>query len=641
MCDSNVSLASSHTNNRPAVLIDLGCSVIKSQKIQWKLNDLRTWTIDKGINRQTTPSNRTFIYNITVTCEAGANISLPWPMKVAGLTELHVTNCRLLDKFSNFNDPADRTIDEDMKVLEIRHSTWVHNFTDLSLMSILQNLTSEFDCGQDSSLETMITSNVSSTIIMDRVDFHSAEDNDEIGDYVDVDLDNDFTNGPAKPEDRLIKDTTKVVSDHSNVKSQETETSTAQTVPATTDSAREEEKQYGDMMRRAAASLIKCNFNKLKIIDESISPVTSKDHFSLMVQGAQYPVLEKMNYSYFGLQTVPSELTLWRLYFPKLKFVDLSRNVISEIQVEKSNHVEGADPVTFDLRYNNFTTISTDMLKSWADDADNFRVDIRENPIHCGCDMAELLPHLADSSTFEGKMAAYSYVKDLRCYTPAELSGRQLSSLTADSLQCPVYKSNDAIVIALCVIIVVLIITLLFIIKFKVEIRILLYTRLHVRLPCDSDIKRHGKTFDAFVSYSSGDSEWVRENVLKFLENTPSKSPDRKEASNNDRTFRLCVHQRDFIPGKTIFDNIVDSIQASRHTIIVLSPNFIRSQWSMEELRQAYKQSLMERNRHLIVILLEKVKLVQNNSFVVYKSERFSHVLYTSLKDSVICCIKV
>ena len=48
-------------------------------------------------------------------------------------------------------------------------------------------------------------------------------------------------------------------------------------------------------------------------------------------------------------------------------------------------------------------------------------------------------------------------------------------------------------------------------------------------------------------------------------------------------------------------------LQASRHTIVVLTRNFVRSEWGLEELRQAYHQSIIEKRRHLIVIILEKV----------------------------------
>jgi hypothetical protein len=42
------------------------------------------------------------------------------------------------------------------------------------------------------------------------------------------------------------------------------------------------------------------------------------------------------------------------------------------------------------------------------------------------------------------------------------------------------------------------------------------------------------------------------------------------------RACKLCIHQRDFVVGKPIIDNIIDCIAASRHTIIVLSNNFVK-----------------------------------------------------------------
>lgn len=626
ICGKSISLAPSLEAGRPAVLVQLRCNILKSHKAPWKLNDLRTWTIDRSINQQTTPANRTVLYNITVTCQFGANISLPWPMKVAGLIELRVSHCRLLDKYSNFMDAVDSSIENDMKVLEIRHSTWILNRTNNILKSSGDslNITSDFDCGQQSTLETIITSNISDTIVDNIYEMMAgSSDSEKSTDLKSdvVDAGGDFSNWPVRPEDRLINDTTKVVSDHSILGKEDRNNETMTTAPpqenseVTTKQPRQAEMDYINLLKQILRTGTKCNFQKLKHLDESIAQVTPLHHFEFMVYNSDYPVLEFMNYSHIGLKELPKEFSEWRIYFPRLKRLDLTYNHISELKLSNHSATAGVGVVIFNLRHNNFTSISMDVLNSWAA-VEEVLVDIRDNPIHCGCDLAALLPYLEDESAFEGKLAVYGYVRHLTCQTPDFLAGQQLYQLTADSLQCGVQTPDNTIVIALGVLLGVLVIIILIVVKFKIEIRILLYTRLHVRLPCDADMRRHNKTFDAFVSYSNEDAVWVFENILKFLE-----SPQNQEAahlangtknkykvgSSGTRTFRLCIHQRDFIPGKTIFDNIVDCIESSRHTIIVLSPSFLKSQWAMEELRQAYKQSLVEKSRHLIVILLEKV----------------------------------
>ncbi|BFZ12915.1 hypothetical protein BsWGS_15954 [Bradybaena similaris] len=610
-CLSVVSVLSTPSSvlqtSRSTVLVDINCRIEKSQRNQWKLNDFRDWTVSNKINNETTPLNRTVIYKMTVTCANGANISLPWPMRVPGLVELRVFYCHVLDSYKNMYDVVDAMMANEMAILEIRHSIWIRNLTSFVRDSDeVLNITSHFDCGQDSSLETMIMSNNSIIIRnLDDKNIGMANVNDvEFGSFDNGKLlknsDDTSSTRPVRPGSRLFKDHT---CDHHITELEPSSAATAK--EAQLDSI----KHLIKMMKTRT----KCTYKRLKLIDESISPLTSVYHFDLMMLGSEYPVLENMNYSYSGLKVLPKQLIEWRIYFPKLKTLDVSHNCISEVKFPHYPSFSNDSVVKFDLRHNDISVINMDLLKSWAE-VENFFIDIRDNPINCGCEMASMLPYLADNSTFKGQLAPYEYVRDLYCATPEALAGTQLHKLTTDSLICPVYESNRTAVIALGLVMALLITLIILIIRFKIEIRILLYTRLHVRLPCDVDSQRSGKDFDAFISYSNDDSDWVCQNLIKFLEKSPEEAASggvdpkkSRQAGNKQQNFKVCVHQRDFVPGKTIFDNIVDCIEASRHTIIVLSPSFMRSHWAMEELRQAYRQSLVERTRHLIVILLEKV----------------------------------
>ena len=51
------------------------------------------------------------------------------------------------------------------------------------------------------------------------------------------------------------------------------------------------------------------------------------------------------------------------------------------------------------------------------------------------------------------------------------------------------------------------------------------------------------------------------------------------------RTFKCCVHERDWIPGNSINSNILDSVNLSRRTLILLSPHFLQSNYCKQEFR--------------------------------------------------------
>ncbi|KAA0722573.1 Toll-like receptor 2 type-1 [Triplophysa tibetana] len=101
--------------------------------------------------------------------------------------------------------------------------------------------------------------------------------------------------------------------------------------------------------------------------------------------------------------------------------------------------------------------------------------------------------------------------------------------------------------------------------------------------------------YDAFVSYSQHDAEWVEEILVPNLENAQP-------------PFALCLHQRDFRPGRWIVDNIIDSIEKSHRTLFVLSEHFVTSEWCRYELDFSHFRLVDEHNDSAVLILLEPIE---------------------------------
>uniref|UniRef100_A0A3P9PVX7 TIR domain-containing protein n=1 Tax=Poecilia reticulata TaxID=8081 RepID=A0A3P9PVX7_POERE len=79
--------------------------------------------------------------------------------------------------------------------------------------------------------------------------------------------------------------------------------------------------------------------------------------------------------------------------------------------------------------------------------------------------------------------------------------------------------------------------------------------------------------FDTFVSYHINDEDWVYREMLPMLE--------------EEQGWRLCLHHRDFQPGKPIIGNISDAIYGSRKTICVISRSYLESKWCSREIQMA------------------------------------------------------
>ncbi|XP_063067942.1 toll-like receptor 13 [Engraulis encrasicolus] len=107
------------------------------------------------------------------------------------------------------------------------------------------------------------------------------------------------------------------------------------------------------------------------------------------------------------------------------------------------------------------------------------------------------------------------------------------------------------------------------------------------------DPKKSRFQYDAFVSYNLHDEHWVTGTLLPKLE--------------GEQGWRLCLHHRDFQPGKFIVDNIIDGIYGSRKTICVISQHYLESEWCSREVQVASFRLFDEKKDVLILVFLEDI----------------------------------
>ncbi|KAK0149088.1 Toll-like receptor 13 [Merluccius polli] len=100
--------------------------------------------------------------------------------------------------------------------------------------------------------------------------------------------------------------------------------------------------------------------------------------------------------------------------------------------------------------------------------------------------------------------------------------------------------------------------------------------------------------YDAFISYNFNDEHWVLEQLLPNMEG-------------NGSSFKLCLHHRDFEPGRCIVDNIVSAVYSSRKTVCVVSRNFLQSEWCSLEIQLASYRLFAEHRDVLLLVLLERI----------------------------------
>ena len=95
--------------------------------------------------------------------------------------------------------------------------------------------------------------------------------------------------------------------------------------------------------------------------------------------------------------------------------------------------------------------------------------------------------------------------------------------------------------------------------------------------------------FDAFMSYADEDGDNIID-LVKSLE--------------KHNGLSLCIHNRDFIPGTGIADNITNAIHCSRRTVCFMTKHFLDSYWCMFELNMARMEAIYSRSGQNVLFLV-------------------------------------
>ncbi|XP_070175353.1 toll-like receptor 2 type-2 [Littorina saxatilis] len=151
---------------------------------------------------------------------------------------------------------------------------------------------------------------------------------------------------------------------------------------------------------------------------------------------------------------------------------------------------------------------------------------------------------------------------------------------------------SDAASFTIAVTCVLLSFLLLFVIAFRFRWRMRLW--LYEACRGSRRDRRHAGRryrYDVFVAYAAEDVAWVQRELLPVLE--------------REWGLRLCIHQRDFVLGKHIVDNISDCVRDSERVLLVFSPHFARSEWCQFELKYC-QVNVMERDDVMVLVELRE-----------------------------------
>ncbi|XP_055493581.1 toll-like receptor 6 [Leucoraja erinacea] len=218
------------------------------------------------------------------------------------------------------------------------------------------------------------------------------------------------------------------------------------------------------------------------------------------------------------------------------------------------------------------------------------KLNAASNPFECTCDLRDF-SRIKENTQVE----LVGWPESYQCIYPVNLRGTLLKDFYLSEVMCNPVLLMLIILGSMVVLAVVMGLTCHFLDLPWYLRMIYQWTQVKRRvMKTDRQQLHENCVYDAFVSYSDQDSGWVKEQLLPNLEE-------------RENPFRICLHERHFIPGKGIIQNIISCIEKSYKSIFILSPNFVQSEWCHYELYFAQHRVLSEQSNNLILVVLEPI----------------------------------
>nr|XP_004662741.1 toll-like receptor 4 [Jaculus jaculus]XP_044997821.1 toll-like receptor 4 [Jaculus jaculus] len=268
-----------------------------------------------------------------------------------------------------------------------------------------------------------------------------------------------------------------------------------------------------------------------------------------------------------------------------------------------------------DYSFNHIETIKGEELRHfpWS----QARLNLTQNDFACTCEYQSFLQWVKD------KRQLLVEAEQMKCVKSLEMKGRPVLSFR--NATCEINKG----IISMSVISVVLVFIMVFLgYKFYFHLMLLAGCKKYAQ----------GESiYDAFVIYSSHDEDWVRNELVKNLEEGVP-------------PFQLCLHYRDFIPGVAIAANIIqEGFHKSRKVIVVVSQHFIQSRWCIFEYEIAQTWQFLSSRSGIIFIILEKVekallrqqvelyRLLSRNTYLEWEDNALGrHIFWRRLRTALL-----
>ncbi|XP_061188406.1 toll-like receptor 2 type-2 [Saccostrea echinata] len=286
--------------------------------------------------------------------------------------------------------------------------------------------------------------------------------------------------------------------------------------------------------------------------------------------------------------------------FPSLISLNLEENWIRQVHKDDFQNNSRLEKISF--RKNQLTTVREDSFTDVIWKQPNLSIDISHNPFACDCDLEWFI----NWAYGKGIILKNS---DYQCDSPKQWKGTRLD-VHIESLKtsCHPFSTLLVTMLTVCSFMFIFVFILILVWKLRWDVKYYLHKWTNRRSKYQALIERELKEYDGFVAYNTRDRKWIMSELVDVME--------KKE------NYKLCLHERNFLPSCAHVDNILESIEASRKFILVLSNNFMEDQWCNYETIIANHKLADGNGDRVFLILLGKIS-----------SKHFTVALKTLLKS--------
>ena len=327
------------------------------------------------------------------------------------------------------------------------------------------------------------------------------------------------------------------------------------------------------------------NIKRLDISSNSLGPLLSNDLEGLIFKPVHH--IEILDLSNNWIQFLPENVFL---HLKGLQLLNLSLNHIDTINFA-FDHMKNLSGLY--VKQNKLQALPGKLLEQLGDlskrEKRNIAIDLSQNPLVLSCKHLEFLIWMMEHSESFVDIDTYQFLRDGEnpiCY--AELC----ASFDDFRKNCQSYTLLIMFsVFFILIFIFIIIVGLVY--RYRWRLRYLYYmakARYKGYAPVHGFETNRAFQYDAFISYANENYQFVTGDLFQMLD---------------EAGLSLCLHQKDFLPGNYIAENILQAIQKSRITVIILSNDFLESKWCMYEFNMARMESIYSRNSENILFVVK------------------------------------